>query len=120
MIRGHIGRMEAMFLKILFRSAVLLQKTYRGKLARRRYLALRKKRNWAATEMQRHARGILSKRLAMNRLEGFLDSERKKLAKEKFDWENEELIKAAKSIQGQWRKTMARRKVHLLKDKKER
>ena len=120
MIRGHIGRMEAMFLKILFRSAVLLQKTYRGKLARRRYLALRKKRNWAATEMQRHARGILSKRLAMNRLEGFLDTERKKLAKDRFDWENEELIKAARSIQGQWRKTMARRKVHLLKDKKER
>ncbi|GMH74275.1 hypothetical protein TrLO_g13608 [Triparma laevis f. longispina] len=120
MIRGHIGRMEAMFLKILFRSAVLLQKTYRGKLSRRRYLALRRKRNWAASEMQRHVRGILSKRLAMNRLEGFLDSERAKLARQKFDWENAELIKAARSIQGQWRKLMARRKVHLLKDKKER
>lgn len=56
----------------------------------------------------------------MNRLEGFLDSERAKLARQKFDWENDELIKAARSIQGQWRKLMARRKVHLLKDKKER
>jgi len=119
-IRGYIGRMEAMFLKILFRSAVCLQSTYRGKLARRRYYAITRKRAWAATELQRHVRGVLAKRLGFNRLEGFLDKQRQQLAKEKFDWENAELIKAARSIQGQWRKLQARRKVHLLKDKKER
>ena len=119
-IRGYMGRTEALFLKILFKSAVLLQCSYRGKLARRRYLALKRKRHWAAAELQRHVRGVLSKRLAMNRLEGFLDSERQKLKKERWEWENAEMIAAVKSIQGQYRKLQARRKVHLLKDKKAR
>jgi len=119
-IRGYMGRTEALFLQILFKSAVLLQCTYRGKLARRRYMAMKRKRNWAAAELQRHVRGVLAKRLALNRLEGFLESERTRLKKEIWEWENAEMIAAVKSIQGQYRKLQARRKVHLLKDKKAR
>ena len=56
----------------------------------------------------------------MNRLEGYLDSERRRLKKERWEWENKEMIDAVKSIQGQYRKLQARRKVHLLKDRQAR
>lgn len=46
--------------------------------------------------------------------------ERARIARERFEWENEELIKAAKNIQNQWRILQARRKVHLIKDQQER
>jgi hypothetical protein len=55
-VRGYIGRMEAAFLKVLYNSVTLLQATYRGKLARRKFLGVKRKRNWAAAEMQRHIR----------------------------------------------------------------
>ena len=119
-IRGYVGRMEAAFLAVLYKSVTLLQATYRGKLARRRFLGITRKRNWAASEMQRHIRGGQARRLGLNKLEGYLDSERIRLKKEKFAWENEELIKAAKSIQNQWRTLQARRRVHLIKDEQER
>ena len=119
-MRGRIGRMEASFLKLLFESAILLQKTYRGRLSYRKYVTLKRKRTWAASELQRHVRGALARRLAFNRLEGFLDKERKKLAKARYDFENREMVNAVKLIQRQYRKLMKRRKVHLLKESSDR
>ena len=81
--RGYAGRTEASFLAVLNRSCTLLQSVYRGKLARRKFLGVRKKRMWAAAEVQRHVRGGLARRLALKRLEGRLEEGREVLRRDR-------------------------------------
>jgi hypothetical protein len=51
------------------------------------------RRHWAVTEIARFVRGNAAKRLAFNKLETHLWKMRSSLAKERFEFENSELIK---------------------------
>jgi len=107
-IRGWLGRTEAHFLWFLHHCATVLQTRYRMVIAVRRYIQRQLKRKWAATEMQRHFRGNMHRRLAFYRLSDFIAHEREKLDKERWNWENRTLIKATIAVQRAWRKREAR------------
>ena len=92
----------------LHHCATVLQTRYRMVIAVRRYIQRQLKRKWAATEMQRHFRGNMHRRLAFYRVSDFIAHEREKLDKERWNWENRTLIKATIAVQRAWRKREAR------------
>lgn len=70
---------------------------YRSLRARRFYMEVVARRHWAVTEIARFIRGNAAKRLAMNKLETHLWKMHSKLAQERFEFENSELIKVGSS-----------------------
>jgi hypothetical protein len=64
---------------------VLLQQcAYRRRIVFVRYMAYKNRRKWAATEIQRHTRGILARRVAYSRVLAFVDNQFVHIGRERY------------------------------------
>lgn len=93
--RGFVTRLR---LRVHY-FATIIQTQCRGMIGRKLFSAITYKRKWAATEIQRRARGNSARRLAFNKLTTYIEQEYENLVKEREKWKQNQDNRAARAIQ---------------------
>ena len=108
--RGFLGRVNARIKLIFLSSAVLIQSQIRMWIQQNSYATILIQRNWAVKELQRHVRGMFSRRLVRNKLLSYVGEKTIALQKEKDDWVLEYKTKSASRIQRVFRESIAKKR----------
>ena len=116
--RGFLGRINARIKLIFLLSAVHIQSQVRMWIQQNCYTVILIKRNWAVKELQRHFRGMFSRRLVRNKLLSYVGEKAFSLQKEKDDWILEYKMKSASRIQRMFRKSIANKREREVHERK--
>lgn len=117
--RGFLGRLDARWIWRIHELVTAVQAKVRKFLVLTATRKELRRRRWAATEIERHARALNARRLAMWRLEAHIDREHRKLAQRKREWAERRERHAARAVQGAWRARVARLRAAAEKKRRE-
>lgn len=97
--RGFLARCKALTLRRLHYSATIIQSLVRTQIQKTAYCNIKFARDWGATEIQRHARAYIARKIGTRRGLSCLANESKELRKDQLQWESQLKDNSARAIQ---------------------